>query len=81
MPTIVSTINANGIRAAAGKGMLAWLAATEADVVCVQETRATDEQTRAALAPAQADRRILTTPPPGAKGTAGVANLSRPAPA
>ncbi|HLS77469.1 MAG TPA: exodeoxyribonuclease III [Nocardia sp.] len=80
MPTIVSTINANGIRAAAGKGMLAWLAATEADVVCVQETRATDEQTRAALAPALADGWILTSAEPGAKGRAGVAILSRRAP-
>jgi exodeoxyribonuclease-3 len=48
----ISTVNVNGVRAAAGKGLLAWLAATEADVVCVQETRATDEQVRAALAPA-----------------------------
>ncbi|MBF6356263.1 exodeoxyribonuclease III [Nocardia higoensis] len=80
MPNIVSTINANGIRAAAGKGMLAWLAATEADVVCVQETRATDEQTRAALAPALDDGWFLTNAEPSAKGRAGVAILSRRAP-
>ena len=40
----VSTINVNGVRAAAGKGFLEWLAATDADVVCVQETRATTDQ-------------------------------------
>jgi exonuclease III len=36
----VSTVNVNGVRAAARKGFLSWLAATDADVVCVQETRA-----------------------------------------
>ncbi|WP_245545720.1 exodeoxyribonuclease III [Nocardia higoensis] len=60
--------------------MLAWLAATEADFVCVQETRATDEQTRAALAPALDDGWILTAAEPSAKGRAGVAILSRRAP-
>lgn len=40
----VSTVNVNGARAAAGKGLLPWLAATEADVVCLQETRATHDQ-------------------------------------
>jgi exodeoxyribonuclease-3 len=36
----VSTVNVNGLRAAAKKGYLEWLAATEADVVCLQEVRA-----------------------------------------
>lgn len=36
----VSTCNVNGIRAAARKGFVAWLAATESQVVCLQETRA-----------------------------------------
>ena len=36
----VSTVNVNGLRAAAKKGFLEWLAETPADVVCVQETRA-----------------------------------------
>ena len=45
----VSTVNVNGMRAAAGKGLLAWLAATDADVVCLQETRATREQLPAEL--------------------------------
>ncbi|MBF6212426.1 exodeoxyribonuclease III [Nocardia puris] len=77
MPHIISTVNVNGVRAAAGKGMLAWLADTEADVVCVQETRATDDQTRAALAPALADGWFLTNAEPESKGRAGVALLSR----
>jgi exodeoxyribonuclease-3 len=40
----VSTVNVNGVRAAAGKGLLEWLAATDADVVCLQETRASADQ-------------------------------------
>lgn len=40
----VSTVNVNGLRAAAGKGFLPWLAATDADVVCLQETRAHPSQ-------------------------------------
>ncbi|KAA2264594.1 exodeoxyribonuclease III [Solihabitans fulvus] len=40
----VSTVNVNGLRAAAKKGFVEWLAATEADVVCLQETRAEPAQ-------------------------------------
>ncbi len=40
----VITFNANGIRAAARKGFFEWLARQRADVVCVQETRAREEQ-------------------------------------
>ncbi|MGW4111971.1 exodeoxyribonuclease III [Actinosynnema sp. NPDC004786] len=40
----VSTINVNGLRAAAKKGYLEWLAATSADVVCLQEVRAEPRQ-------------------------------------
>jgi exodeoxyribonuclease-3 len=38
------TWNVNGIRAAARKGLLGWLAAEKPDVLCVQETKATAEQ-------------------------------------
>ena len=54
---IVTTINVNGIRAAIKQrspenlGLLPWLAETRADVVCLQETRADDDQLAAALAP------------------------------
>ncbi|SER80782.1 exodeoxyribonuclease III [Actinokineospora terrae] len=40
----VSTVNVNGLRAAAKKGFLDWLATTEADVVCLQEVRAPVEE-------------------------------------
>ncbi|MEV0360318.1 exodeoxyribonuclease III [Nocardia sp. NPDC050697] len=77
MPGIITTVNVNGVRAATGKGLLEWLAATDADVVCLQETRATDAQTRSALA---LDGWHLANAEPGAKGRAGVAILSRPEP-
>lgn len=36
----VITVNVNGIRSAASKGFFHWLASQEADVVCLQETKA-----------------------------------------
>ncbi|WP_194817492.1 exodeoxyribonuclease III [Nocardia sp. XZ_19_385] len=77
MPYIISSVNVNGVRAATGKGMLEWLAVTEADIVCVQETRATDEQTLAALAPALDNGWFLAHAEPESKGRAGVGILSR----
>lgn len=43
MATII-TCNTNGIRAAARKGFFDWLAQQGADVVCIQETKAQEEQ-------------------------------------
>lgn len=40
----VISLNANGIRAAARKGVFEWLAAQDADVVCIQETKAQEHQ-------------------------------------
>lgn len=40
----VITANTNGIRAAARKGFFEWLAKQQADVVCIQETRAQLDQ-------------------------------------
>ena len=40
----VITLNANGIRAAARKGFFDWLEGQDADVVCVQETKAQEHQ-------------------------------------
>ncbi|MFC4374436.1 exodeoxyribonuclease III [Nocardia halotolerans] len=80
MPIILSTVNVNGVRAASTKGLSEWLAATEADIVCLQETRATDAQTAKALAPALAAGWVLSHAEPESKGRAGVAILSRRAP-
>lgn len=36
--------NVNGIRAIAGKGLFEWMSASDADVICLQETKAKPEQ-------------------------------------
>ena len=38
------SLNANGIRAAARKGFFEWLAKQDADVICIQETKAQEHQ-------------------------------------
>ncbi len=40
----VISLNANGIRAAARKGFFEWLRDQDADVVCIQETKAQEHQ-------------------------------------
>lgn len=40
----IITFNCNGIRAAARKGFFEWLPAAEADVICLQETKAQEHQ-------------------------------------
>ena len=40
----ILSYNVNGIRAAMRKDMLQWLQTTDADVVCIQETKANEEQ-------------------------------------
>ena len=40
----IITLNCNGIRSAARKGLFEWLPAQTADVVCLQETRAQEQQ-------------------------------------
>lgn len=86
MSLTIASVNVNGIRAATkirnenNPGMLAWLAETPADVVLMQEVRATVDQARAALAPALEKGWHLAVAPaetPGAKGRAGVGILSR----
>jgi len=82
-PITISTVNVNGIRAAVkarsddNQGMLRWFAQTAADVVCLQETRADDEQVAQALAPVLADGWHLASASPHVKGRNGVAVLSR----
>jgi exodeoxyribonuclease-3 len=40
----IISLNANGIRSAASKGVFEWLHAQDADVVCLQETKAQEAQ-------------------------------------
>lgn len=75
----VVTVNVNGVRAAGRRGGLAWLAASGADVICLQEVRASDAQLRSQLATsglAGANWHLRHNPGPRA-GHAGVAVLSR----
>ncbi|MFC7220420.1 exodeoxyribonuclease III [Streptomyces polyrhachis] len=71
----VTTVNVNGVRAAARKGFLPWLAATDADVVCLQEVRA-----EVAQIPAEArepEGWFTAFAPAAEKGRAGVALYTR----
>lgn len=40
----IISFNANGIRSAATKGFLDWFRAQDADVLCIQETKAQEDQ-------------------------------------
>ncbi|GAA4620350.1 exodeoxyribonuclease III [Saccharopolyspora hordei] len=74
----VSSVNVNGLRAAAKKGFVEWLAATGADVVCMQETRAEPDQLTAAVREPEGWHTVLA--PSSVKGRAGVAIYSRTEP-
>jgi len=76
--TRVTSVNVNGIRAAAKKGFLEWLAATKSEVVCLQEVRAEVDQFPEELR--ELDGWHAVWAPAAAKGRAGVAVLSRRAP-
>ena len=43
----ILSYNVNGIRAALKKGFAEWLKATDADIICIQETKAFEEQVNA----------------------------------
>lgn len=74
---IITTVNVNGVRAAVRKGMTDWLERSSADIVCLQETRASDKQLHDALASALEEDWHLVSAEPSAKGRNGVAILSR----
>ena len=76
---VISTANVNGVRAASGKGLLDWLARTDAEVVCLQEVRALPGDLPSAFLAATAGWH-LTLEPAETKGRNGVAVLSREAP-
>ncbi|MDN3293053.1 exodeoxyribonuclease III [Streptomyces ficellus] len=72
---IVTSVNVNGLRAAAKKGFVEWLAATEADVVCLQEVRAEESQLPQAAGAPEGWHTFHA--PAAAKGRAGVALYTR----
>jgi len=71
----VSTVNVNGLRAAAKKGYLEWLAATSSDVVCLQEVRAEPGQLDPAVREPEGWHVVHAFSE--IKGRAGVSLLSR----
>ena len=73
MSITIATVNVNGIRAAARKGMNEWLAATPATIVTMQEVRAPED-----LVPAIVGERWSSiTHASELKGRAGVAIAAR----
>jgi exodeoxyribonuclease-3 len=71
----VTSVNVNGLRAAARKGFLPWLADSRADVVCLQEVRAEPEQLPPPVREPAGWHVVYA--PAAAKGRAGVALLTR----
>lgn len=71
----VSTVNVNGLRAAAKKGFVEWLATTDADVVCLQETRAEHDQLPTSVGDPEGWHTLLA--PSADKGRSGIAIYSR----
>jgi exodeoxyribonuclease-3 len=71
----IVTFNANGLRSAQRKGFFAWFAAQKADVLCVQELKASEEQIADNAFHVQGFERVCHT---AAKpGYSGVALYSR----
>jgi exodeoxyribonuclease-3 len=74
----VITLNVNGIRSAAGKGLFRWLAAQRADVVCLQEIKCQELDLDARLHGLKSFSSCYAFA--RKKGYSGVALLSRKAP-
>jgi exodeoxyribonuclease-3 len=71
----VTSANVNGLRAAAKKGFVEWLAETSADVLCLQEVRAEPEQLPESVRAPEGWHVVHA--PAAAKGRAGVSLYTR----
>ncbi len=71
----VMTVNVNGIRAAARKGFFEWLPGQQADVICLQEIRAQEDQVDKPEFHVDGYQRFLH--PAEKKGYSGVAIYTR----
>ena len=69
------SVNVNGIRSAAAKGLYAWLARQSADIICLQELKAHELDVPAAFSKGRAFRSFFNCA--AKKGYSGVALLSR----
>lgn len=74
----VTSVNVNGLRAAAKKGFVEWLAGTSADVLCLQEVRAEPHQLPQEVR--EPGGWHVVHAPAEAKGRAGVSLYTRRAP-
>lgn len=74
----VTSVNVNGLRAAAKKGFVPWLADTPADVVCLQEVRAEAKQLPDEVR--EPEGWHVVHAPAATKGRAGVSLYTRRAP-
>ncbi|WP_353947087.1 exodeoxyribonuclease III [Streptomyces sp. HUAS MG91] len=71
----VTSVNVNGLRAAAKKGFVEWLAETSADVLCLQEVRAEPHQLPDEVR--EPEGWHVVHAPAAAKGRAGVSLYTR----
>ena len=71
----VVSINVNGLRASAKKGLFEWIAKSEADVICMQETRLTHEQWTDQFKPAGWQAHLFPAQKAGYAGTAVYSRL------
>ncbi|MFD5100134.1 exodeoxyribonuclease III [Streptomyces albidochromogenes] len=71
----VTSVNVNGLRAAAKKGFVPWLAGTSADVICLQEVRAEPQQLPEEVRAPEGWHVVHA--PAAAKGRAGVSLYTR----
>jgi exodeoxyribonuclease III len=77
MPLTLATVNVNGIRAAARKGMVEWLQQSRADVIALQEVRAPLAEVEALVSAGHFGAGAqLWLDEASAKGRAGVAIIS-----
>lgn len=74
----ILTYNVNGIRAAIRKGFQEWLESTQADIICIQETKAQKSQVPLDLFEEMGYQTYWNSAEK--KGYSGVAIFSRPAP-
>ena len=72
----IISYNINGIRAAVRKGIIDWLSAVNADIVCLQEIKATPEQIDLSLFKSIGYQYIVWNPAQK-KGYSGTAILSK----
>ena len=75
----IATVNVNGIRAAARKGMADWLSEAKPDILCLQEVRAPSDELVALFSEGGAfgGGWYIANQEATAKGRAGVAVISR----